>query len=537
MPGMFEGRIGESLESDAGNYESPRRGVFFCGLTCVLARAVRRGSLVRGGCVSGRFDEDENVGVGEVTRRMTRLAWRSLPLAAAALAVCALGAAGLAAAPDPHAVLVAAVKQTNAARSVNLVLTEHITVGKTRASIRMSGVEAPKAGTGSFTLVTTPAQQGLGQMTEVLVGSRVYIHYGLLDTLHLQNPAIKHWLAVDTGTSLGIDPSNLALLGAGEAAELTGLKVVGTGSVQTTPVTLYRGSLDLGKLEQSGVIKQLLSHLPSAASLILKGKDTLELSVGSDGYIHESSSSLKLRDGKSVVNVEVDVTLTDFDKSIKPIVAPAARDTMTLAQFDKLTGIGPTPAETALLNKVVLKASQVGAGYKLTVIPGGTLVQGEATLDFCQLTYPSEALRNARLQVVYTGKGKTLTASNEVVTYQPGGAQQALREAAAGEARCPNGPVTKNLPAGVTRFVRKTTLIKDPHLPAGSVAFTETDTGIQKGKPFTSTSVAIYQVRGNVLSGVYTASNGATVPLAFVENAANASAANLKRYVAGAPVA
>ncbi|HEY1775505.1 MAG TPA: hypothetical protein VGG41_05030, partial [Solirubrobacteraceae bacterium] len=53
---------------------------------------------------------------------------------------------------------------------------------------------------------------------------------------------------------------------------------------------------------------------------------------------------------------------------------------------------GPTPAA------IVLKASQVGAGYRSEAIPGGRQVAGQVTLDLCYDTYASEKLRTARLQ-------------------------------------------------------------------------------------------------------------------------------------------
>ena len=204
---------------------------------------------------------------------------------------------------------------------------------------------------------------------------------------------------------------------------------------------------------------------------------------------------------------------------------------MTLARFDQLAGVGAAADDAALLETVVLKPSQVGAGYTLSQIPGGQLVQGETTLDFCGLSYPSESLRSARLQVVYDAKGSDLSASNEVVTYEPGGAQKALQEMTRAAVACPNGRV-KDPPQGVTDMVRHTHVIRDRRLLQGAVAIVETDTATVKGKRVTVESVDVYQVRGDVLSGVYGSGPEAASVRALTLHAAEQSADNLKRHVA-----
>ncbi|HLW94445.1 MAG TPA: hypothetical protein VKS25_03620, partial [Solirubrobacteraceae bacterium] len=77
---------------------------------------------------------------------------------------------------------------------------------------------------------------------------------------------------------------------------------------------------------------------------------------------------------------------------------------------------------------IVLKASQVGAGYKSAVIPGGRQVAGQVTLDLCYYTYASESLRMARLQEGYLKAAGQPAVSNEVVVYRSGGAAAALSE-------------------------------------------------------------------------------------------------------------
>jgi hypothetical protein len=297
-------------------------------------------------------------------------------------------------------------------------------------------------------------------------------------------------------------------------------------------MTRYAGTLDLRKAAQSGPMQQLLSHLPSAAAAVLNRTARIELWVGTDGYLHRSITKLSLPvKGDQPLQITIDGTVGNFDKSTAPIVAPPASDVMTLAEFGQLTGsaTAPSPADTALLQKVVLKPSQLGAGYKLSQMPGGHEVQNEVTLDFCNATYPSEALRTARLQVLYDATGNSFHASNEVVTYRPGGAKQALAEVTHEAAVCPNGTV-KNPPTGVTNLVRHTRVVADSRLLPGAIAILETDSGVVKGKSMNSTTMAVYQIRGNVLSGVY---GFGTSPGSVETNtlhAAEQSAANLTKY-------
>jgi hypothetical protein len=176
------------------------------------------------------------------------------------------------------------------------------------------------------------------------------------------------------------------------------------------------------------------------------------------------------------------------------------------------TASAPSGTDTALLRKIVLAPSQVGAGYQLSQIPGGQKVQGEVTLDFCHGTYPSESLRTARLQVAYSAHGNAYQASNEVVAYRPGGAQQALGEVKREVAICP----------------RAVQVVSDPRLLPGSIAILESVSGVINGTPQTGYMMAAYQVRGNVLSGVYGFGPSAASAQAHTLHAAEQSAGNLK---------
>ena len=87
-----------------------------------------------------------------------------------------------------------------------------------------------------------------------------------------------------------------------------------------------------------------------------------------------------------------------------------------------------TPAQRAV-DRVVLRAAQIGPGTITREIPQGREVDGVNTLDLCGQTFRSEKMRVARVQLSWirnTGGGPFL--SNEVVAYKPGGAAQAMRE-------------------------------------------------------------------------------------------------------------
>ncbi len=181
------------------------------------------------------------------------------------------------------------------------------------------------------------------------------------------------------------------------------------------------------------------------------------------------------------------------------------------------------------LRTTVLTPAQVGSGYRMSVIPQGTQVAGQVTLDLCGFSFPSESLRVARLQVSYTRTGSTLRVSNEVVRYRPGGAQRALREVAHAASHCPRGSVGSTV-AGVGPITYRIGKIADSKLLAGAVALRVHFSGTIRGHKAVGTALVVYQARGNVLSGVYTNALGAFAEQLRVGlHAAEESAANLHR--------
>jgi hypothetical protein len=208
--------------------------------------------------------------------------------------------------------------------------------------------------------------------------------------------------------------------------------------------------------------------------------------------------------------------------SRRTVLAPAA--------LVALVWTAQIAAATPSLRRIALSPQQVGTGYRMNVIPGGTKVQGQATLDLCGFSYPSEHLRLERLQLAYDHTGKAVQLSNEVVRYRPGGAQQALREVAHAVTHCPRGPVESSV-AGVPPLTYRIQKVTDSKLAPGYVAVRVHFSGTYQGKNVEATAVVVYQARGDVLTGVYTDGQRAIAgQLSVGLHAAGQSAANLRRF-------
>ena len=167
------------------------------------------------------------------------------------------------------------------------------------------------------------------------------------------------------------------------------------------------------------------------------------------------------------------------------------------------------------LSRLDVAQADVPAGYSVTLLPGGNMVAGQVTLDLCNGTYASEALRTARRQVDLTDQTSKLWLSTEAVLYgSSSDTAQAFTELKARAANCPPGflqppPGEAGLPATKTVF----NPAPDGSWPATSGVerlaydFTTTD---QQGN--TDNSIAVYLRRGRALLGVYFAVPQGTQP-------------------------
>ena len=159
------------------------------------------------------------------------------------------------------------------------------------------------------------------------------------------------------------------------------------------------------------------------------------------------------------------------------------------------------PVEEALLSLIVGPAD-VSPTSTVGLLPGGDGL-GQATLDICNGTYPSESLREARLQDVVVDEQSLVTLSTEAVLYRDeAAATQALAEVAAVAANCPAEAVRSPVgqPTVATRFN-----------PRPDADWPQTDTVTRLAFDLTTTdetgqtghSIAVYLQRGRVLLGVY----------------------------------
>jgi len=201
---------------------------------------------------------------------------------------------------------------------------------------------------------------------------------------------------------------------------------------------------------------------------------------------------------------------------------------------------------TPNVNKLVLQPTQVGSGYVLLHRQDGVGVKNTVTLDLCgRKGYASEKLRTTRLQVNYAARGNVLGLSNEVVTYRPGGAAQAMREVTHHALNCPDTPIVTG-EAGVPPLRFTITRISDEKLLKGYLAVKIRVRGTVNVKvngkltkqKVDQTSYAVYQRFGNVLSGTYSYGPNTPAQLAFELHASEQSAQNLRRgHNVGSPTA
>lgn len=199
-----------------------------------------------------------------------------------------------------------------------------------------------------------------------------------------------------------------------------------------------------------------------------------------------------------------------------------------------LLAVAALVASPPSMAKVVLDPAQVGPGYVPFLASDGVGVKKTVTLNLCGVAgYPSERLRIARLQVSYLKRGSPLGLSNEVVSYRPGGAAQAMSEVIRHVRACPSGPIATGDPALPPLRVTLTRL-DAPKLLAGYVAVRERVRGVVKGKYRDETSYAVYQRLGNVLSGTYSSGPNTKAQLSFVLRAARRSALRLRLAQAAA---
>jgi len=159
-----------------------------------------------------------------------------------------------------------------------------------------------------------------------------------------------------------------------------------------------------------------------------------------------------------------------------------------------------------VLAKLDVSQADAPSGYAVGLIQGGNEVTGQVTLDLCNGTFASEALRTARRQVDLADQTGRLALSTEAVLYGNGAdTAQAFTELRARAAACPQTfvpppPGEDALPASKTTFnpAPDAAWAKTASVDRLAYDFTTAD---QQGD--TQRSVAVYLRRGRVLVGVY----------------------------------
>lgn len=159
--------------------------------------------------------------------------------------------------------------------------------------------------------------------------------------------------------------------------------------------------------------------------------------------------------------------------------------------------------DASVLPGLVVRQGDVPASNSVQLLPAGNRVAGQTTLDLCNGTYPSEALRTARLQVVEYLPDNSPVLSTEAVLYRTAAdAGQGMKELASVVASCPGRPVVS--PVGEQTVTTKFQAAPDGSWPkVDSVqrqAYAFTTTGSLGG---TDDHIAVYLRRGRVLEGLY----------------------------------
>jgi hypothetical protein len=201
-----------------------------------------------------------------------------------------------------------------------------------------------------------------------------------------------------------------------------------------------------------------------------------------------------------------------------------------------LVAIVLAPAAAPNVRALVLEPGQVGTGFVRLAAAGGNGVAGDRTMNLCGLDYPSERLRVGRIQMNFLKRGETNGITNEVVSYKAGGAAQAMREAIRHAESCPNRPIDSGQ-KGLPKLTFQVKRLEARHLLEGYLAVQIDVSGTVQGRHVAQTSFAVYQRRGNVLSGVYSFGVHTAGQLTLCLHAAQQSALNLRNGISSAPTA
>ena len=172
-----------------------------------------------------------------------------------------------------------------------------------------------------------------------------------------------------------------------------------------------------------------------------------------------------------------------------------------------------TPIPDALaLSRLVLQQTDVSASFNVQLLPGGSEVRGQTTLDLCNGKFATESRRVARLQdVVQDNQGNSLVSTEAVLYRNVSDSVEAFNELRQVAASCPKGPVVS--PVGEPTVTTHFNAAPDGNWPQTptvdrlAYSFTSTEQSGQK-----QPSIAVYLRRGRALMGVYFTQPDSTQP-------------------------
>jgi hypothetical protein len=178
---------------------------------------------------------------------------------------------------------------------------------------------------------------------------------------------------------------------------------------------------------------------------------------------------------------------------------------------------GPTAAAegpASLLAGLVIADDDVRDGETAADRERGTEVDTQVTLDYCGVQFPSEALRTGRHQIDITDATGEIVGSNEAVSYEPGGARQAVDEMRGAFIDCPEGAFIESTVEGVPPISFDAFPLMEDDMPdvaadhvGARVTYTE-----EGGEP--AVTYFAFQRRGDVMIASYSNDEARVLELA-----------------------
>jgi hypothetical protein len=246
--------------------------------------------------------------------------------------VVGLAVVAPAAGEQPPAPVLHAQAQTMQASSMRISMRLTIRAAGQSLALTASGFERPKAHQASMVVDMTQLSPSVGKMHLVAVGSRYYIHYDMLDTLHVTHPQVKPWIVADSASAIGFDPWSFGS-SMSSMDDAVHYRLIG----RTGGTSRYRASVDLrSAIAANPQLKSLLSQAGSDAAGLLHRSVPVVLSIGDDGYLHRAVEQLTMTIGGQTLSMKVDLGFSDFNGDHGAVSAPPSDQVMTLAQFKQL---------------------------------------------------------------------------------------------------------------------------------------------------------------------------------------------------------